>query len=322
MIARRLYAECDPYLHLLNKSGSPIVEMDDSPEHGKDTRFEWTAPADGTFAIQMTDLHSRGGPRSGYVILVEQAEPDFELVCDPDKLNVGPGSRVPLFVKVTRRQGFKGPVAISWENLPPGVSTSPLTIPAEMNEGISVVSAAADAKPGSRLIGMKGTGKIAGKGDLVRNVQAREEIYIPGGGRRTLPVETLALAVTDPSDIIVNVATKRLELAPGDTAKLDVEVTRHEPFAGSVNLAVLLQHLGGTHANPLPKGVTLKEEGSKTLLAPKETRGKLILKVAPDAPAAQDVPIVVMGHVSINFVVKTAYCTEPILLTVKPKGKP
>ena len=41
--------------------------------------------------------------------------------------------------------------------------------------------------------------------------------------------------------------------------------------------------------------------------------GKTVYRPFPKAP------ITIMGHVSINFVVKTAYCTEPILVTVKPK---
>ena len=78
---------------------------------------------------------------------------------------------------------------------------------------------------------------------------------------------------------------------------------------------------GGVHGNPLPPGVTVKEAGSKTLLGPKETKGKIILQAAPTAAACDKVPIAVMGHVSINFVVKTAYASAPILVTVRPKEK-
>jgi hypothetical protein len=75
------------------------------------------------------------------------------------------------------------------------------------------------------------------------------------------------------------------------------------------------------HGNPLPPGVTVKEAGSKTLLGPKETKGKIILQAAPNAPACEKVPITVMGHVSINFVVKTAYASTPVLVSVRPKEK-
>ena len=37
----------------------------------------------------------------------------------------------------------------------------------------------------------------------MRTASPLEEIYLPGGGRGHYPVQTLALAVTDPSDITV-----------------------------------------------------------------------------------------------------------------------
>ena len=157
-------------------------------------------------------------------------------------------------------------------------------------------------------------------GPIVQPGEPLEEIYLPGGGRGHFPVETLALAVTDPSDITVEASPREIVLAPGESAALDVTVTRNPRYEQPVNLAVVLQHLGGVHGNPLPPGVTVKEAGSKTLLGPKETKGKIILQAAPTAPACEKVPIAVMGHVSINFVVKTAYASAPILVSVHPRA--
>ena len=66
----------------------------------------------------------------------EAATPDFVLTCDPDKLNVGPGGRVPVFVQVdpprrVRRAGD----GRAGKAFPPGVAASPLTIPPEMTQG-------------------------------------------------------------------------------------------------------------------------------------------------------------------------------------------
>jgi len=49
---------------------------------------------------------------------------------------------------------------------------------------------------------------------------------------------------------------------------------------------------------------------------------KIVLQAAPTAAPCENVPVAVMGHVSINFVVKTAYCSAPILITVPPKARP
>jgi hypothetical protein len=235
-------------------------------------------------------------------------------------VNVGPGGRVPVFVRVTRRNGFSGAVRLGWEGLPPGLAASPLTISPAMTEGVMVVSAPRDAKHAAALAALKGTGFGPG-GPIVRRTTPTEEIYIPGGARGHYPVETLAVAVTDPSDITVEATPAEVVLAPGESAALNVTVVRHPRYEQGVNLAIVLQHLGRVHGNPLPPGVTVKEAGSKTLLGPKETKGKIILQAAPTAPECDKVPVAVMGHVSINFVVKTAYASAPILVTVGRKEK-
>ncbi len=76
-------------------------------------------PADGSFAVQVFDLHSRGA-RVRLRPAGRGGELDFTLSCDPDKLNLGPGPGVPLFVQVVRRAGFRGPVTVDWAGLPKG----------------------------------------------------------------------------------------------------------------------------------------------------------------------------------------------------------
>ncbi|MGP0068878.1 MAG: pre-peptidase [Isosphaeraceae bacterium] len=318
VIASRAESECDPVLRLLDPKGNVVSEADDVRGLGKDVRLEWNATADGVFRLEVADLHDRGGPTFGYVLLAEEGRPDFVLTCDPDKINVGPGGRVPIFVRVTRRHSFKGAVTLGWDGLPAGISASPLTIGPAMNEGVIVVSADPGAGRAASMVSLRGTGQGPG-GPIMRTANPQEEIYLPGGGRGRFAVDTLALAVTDPSDIRVDARPSEVVLAPGESVPVDVTVTRSPNYTQPVNLAIVLQHLGGIHANPFPPGVTVKDAGSKTLLAPNETKGRIILQAAPGASACDKVPVAVMGHVSINFVVKTAYASAPILVTVRPK---
>jgi hypothetical protein len=320
VVARRAASECDPVLRLLDQKGTALTEVDDARGLGKDSRIEWSAPADGTYVLQVADLHDRGGDAFGYVVLAEAAQPDFTVTCDPDMVNVGPGGRVPVFVRIARRHGLSGPVDVRFEGLPAGVSASPLVISPSMSEGVIVVSATPEAKRAAALLSLKATAR-APSGPITREAEPTEEIYLPGGGRGHWLVDTLALGVTDPSDITLEACPREIVLTPGESAAVDVTVTRNARYEGAVNLAVVLQHLGGIHANPLPPGVTVKDSGAKTLLGPKETKGRLILQAAPTAAECDRVPIAVMGHVSINFVVKTAYASAPILVSVKPKRK-
>ena len=108
-----------------------------------------------------------------------------------------------------------------------------------------------------------------------------------------------------------------MELKPGGTAEIDVEVVRQNGYDKNVVLDVYLRHLGSKYGDPLPPGVTLDEDKSKTLLGPKETHGKIILKAAADAAPVESLPISVLGQVSINFVVRVSHASAPVLLTVK-----
>ncbi len=81
-----------------------------------------------------------------------------------------------------------------------------------------------------------------------------------------------------------------------------------------------MQHLGSVFGNPLPPGVTIDESKSKTLLGlgdPAGDQGHIVLKAAANAAPIDNVPISVLVHVSINFVVKVSYSSPPIMLSVE-----
>jgi hypothetical protein len=126
-----------------------------------------------------------------------------------------------------------------------------------------------------------------------------------------------AVAVTGPSDVLdVQVKPDKLVLKPGDEIKLEVTITRRPDFDKPVFLDVPLRHLGTVFASPLPPGVTMVDGMSKTLLGTGNA-GHIILKVDPSASPIEDVPICVLAHVSINFVVKVSYASAPVSLTIR-----
>ena len=130
-------------------------------------------------------------------------------------------------------------------------------------------------------------------------------------------VSMQTVSVTDPSDIIkVEVTPARIKLKPGQEVKLDVRITRRQDYAQGVSLDIILRHLASVFANPLPTGVTMEMGKSKTLLG-NGTQGHIVLKAAANAAPIEDVPIAVMAHVSVNFVVKVGYSSPVILLTVE-----
>jgi Bacterial pre-peptidase C-terminal domain len=315
-----LQSQLDSMLEILNAQGAVLASNDDT--NGKDSALVFAPPADGDFYVRIRDLNNKGGESFVYYLEADWAKPDFTLKVDPSKAMIGPGSRAAWYVQVARSNGFAGPVKIEVNGLPKHVSVNPLVIPPTMTQGLLVLSASADAtNPDAANVDVIGTATLQGPDGksetITHRATAVEEIYSPGGGRARFDVRMQSVAVTEATDILdVQVKPDKLVLKSGEEVKLDVTIRRRPDYDKSVSLDVLLRHLGGTYGNPLPPGVSIVEAKSKTLIGTGNT-GHIVLKVEPNAAPIEDVPISVLAHVSINFVVKVSYSSAPILLTIK-----
>jgi len=118
---------------------------------------------------------------------------------------------------------------------------------------------------------------------------------------------------------VVKVKPEKIELTPGKTMEIEIEIARNENYKGRVSLDVIHRHLGAIFGNPLPPGVTVVDAGAKTALTEKETKGKIILKAATDAKSCAPVPVCVLANVSLNFTVKRGYASNPVSISVVEK---
>ncbi len=307
-------------LEVMTREGKVLARSTQTHSR-KETALVFTPPADSDYVLRVRDLNSKGGAAAIYYIEARPAQPDFTLTCDPDKAMIGPGSSTAWFVKVERHNGFQGPVRVQVVGLPPGVHCSALTIPQSMTQGVLVLTADGMARPGAtnvKVVGEATVKDVRGQQTTLRHeAVALEEIYSPGGGRAVFPVRLQTVAVTEPSDVLkVTVTPTKIVLKPGQDARIDVEIQRHPDYKKDVSLDLLLQHLGSIYGNPLPPGVTVVEGKSKTLLGT-GNKGHIVLKAAPSAGPVEEVPIAVLAHVSINFVVKVSYASAPILVSVR-----
>jgi hypothetical protein len=314
-----LRSSIDSVLDVMTEKGEILASNDDA--FGKDAAIVFTPPATGDYILRIRDLNNKGGPTAVYFIEADWARPDFTLRCDPDKAMIGPGSSTAWYVHVNRLNGFAGPVRIDVNGLPKGMSASPLTIGPALTQGVLVLTAAPDAPRDAQNVQITGMGSVGpSKGPPLQHVaEPEEEIYFPGGGRGIFNVNEQTAAVTGPSDIMhVDVTPAAITLKPGQEAKIKVKIQRRSDYDQSVSLDVLLRHLGRVFGNPLPPGVTMVEDKSKTLLGG-GNEGYIVLKAAANAAPIDNVPIAIQAYVSINFVVKIGYSSQPILLSVAKK---
>lgn len=325
LMARRFGTVLNSSLHgvleIMDAKGQ-VVAANDVTHSALEANLLFTPPADGDFVLRVRDLNSKGGDTFVYFIKADFARQDFKLKCDPDKAMIGPGSSTAWYLQVERTNGFTGPVDVEIKGLPKGVTASPLTIQPSMTHGVVVLTAAQDAKISAGNVEVIGKAKVKapdGKEELVEHhADSIQEIYNPGGGRNFFKVNMQTVAVTDPSDIVkVQVSAEKISLKPGEEVKIEVTLQRRPDYNENVSLDVRLEHLGSIFGNPLPPGVTIDGK-SKTLLG-KGSTGSIVLKAAANAAPIDNVPICVLAHVSINFVVKVSYASQPIWISIAKK---
>jgi hypothetical protein len=325
VFSRRAGSPLDSAIRILDANGRTLLEGDDSAEEGRmsaDASIEgWSPPADGTYAIEIRDLLQRGGPEFVYFLEISRSEPHFELTLDTDKTELSPGMSGVIFVGAVRRNGFVGDIPLSVEGLPPGVTAFCSNIPAGQRDGCIILTAASNARPSIENIVVRGSathrrpdGTVAA---LTTVALPMQETYVPGGGRAHMPVEAHAVAVAEPGDLrSVKLSTNSIALKPGSATRVDVTIERAPGFTDNVLLDPKFDHLGRIFGDTLPPGVDVDANTSKTLLTGSETHGYLTFRATPSAKPVERRPVPVMANVSINFVMKATYSSQPLFVTV------
>ncbi len=212
----------------------------------------------------------RGGPAYVYFLKITHPEPEFHLFLDTDKTELSPGTSGVMFVNSVRKNGFDGEIALSIAGLPDGVTAFCDRIPAGHRDGCIILTAAHDAKLAVSNIVVTGTASVTmGKNSRTLHAVAQplQETYVPGGGRGHWPVESHAVAVGAPTDILgVKLSREELTLAPGESVRVDVVVNRAPGFTENITLDPRFNHLGRIFGDTLPTGVEIDGKKSKTLL--------------------------------------------------------
>ncbi len=322
VVARRYQSQLDSHLRILDDSGKQL-SLNDDMKLGKRTFSDswienWQAPADGIYAVEIRDLHLRGGPEFVYHLQATRATPYFELYVDTDKTQLTPGTNGVIFVRAVRKNGFAGEIQLGIDGLPAGVVAQCGKILAgKGQDGCIVLQAEPEAQPAAANVTILGTGTSEAGASLAATASPYQETYQPGGGRGHWPVEMHTVAIGSPSDVrAVHIDKAQLTLKPGESQRIGVTIERAEGFEKNVSLDVTYNHLNSVYGNPLPPGVTLDKKNSKTLLTGKTTEGHITLTAAKDAQPVEAQQICIMAHISLNFVMKATYTSEPIRVSI------
>ncbi|MEJ7608956.1 MAG: PPC domain-containing protein, partial [Bryobacteraceae bacterium] len=212
-----------------NPNGLPVIRLyarndDGGPNYGKDSKLDFTVPADGDYYVRLRDVRSQGGEEYSYRLNVRPPRPDFRLAVTPRNPNVPQNGAIPITVTAMRIDGFDGAIEVKLDGLPTGVSADPGVIQAgQVSTTLTIASSARTAPFTPVPLTVVGQAKI---GNVLVARQANPEDKLK------------LLALVQAPDIRMTAVTKEVVLEPGGTAEIVVEIERLNGFAGRVPVEV------------------------------------------------------------------------------------
>ena len=163
--SRELGFALDPTLRLTDAAGKMLAQADDTGM-SRDPELAYAVPQDGTYRLEVRDLHGGGGLRYAYRLRATLAVPDYELTLAADRFVVTPGKTLEIPVTIERRNGFDGAVSIHVEGLPEGVSAA--IMPATAKTAMLKLTAAKGPLASSFQV----VGTVPGKDEWTRRARA------------------------------------------------------------------------------------------------------------------------------------------------------
>lgn len=282
--AAALGSSLDGLLRVLKPDGGQI-------EQGDDTNLEIAVEGQGapatvispdpsvTFAVPdgvtevtlaLRDLSSRGGSDYGYRIVVEPADPGFEVTLADPQVSIPREGSALLPVTVARRD-YNGPITLTVNDPPAGLTVREGVIPEGQTVGVLSVSADSEVAQGPVVLTVVGradgpNGPIVEEASktVVFAVQTNLPIHFAvQNGLAAAPAQRQPIGLSTPVEVI--------EVAHGVGGPVPLSVDRREE-AAKVELSV--------SALPLPAGVAVPE----AKVAADADSAPIAVNVGTDAP--------------------------------------
>ncbi len=259
-----------------------------------DPSYRFEAKEDGNYRIKLRNLFS-GEPTEPFELTVQSVGNDFDLVAMPAALpkakavttvdvNAAPlwrGGVAAMKVIALRRSGFHGPIELSAEGLPEGVTFAGGLIREGQNVGYVTFIAAETAKEWAGAVKLHGkTGSTAKSATVVFKVgnTAKESIVT-----RITDEVVLGISAND-APVLVEAENKVFEAVANSKLSIPLQVKRRADCTEAMKLTVL----------------GLSDAAAETDIAAKATSGKLDLDLAKLKLAPGDYQVVLQGTVKFK----------------------
>lgn len=236
VVARQVGSPLDGVLSIKGEQGNLLAANDDRPG-SSDPGLEFTVP-DGVakIIVSIADLQKRGGPEFIYRVFVRDlSTPDFDLAISEDRLNLPAGGTRMIQLQVNR-SGYNGPIRLTVEGLPDGVTLAGDQIPAGATIGLLTLTAPA-AGPMQRMVQVVAQ-SVDLNPPLSRVARLAED---PASRHQPWLRDDLAMAIGSPAPLTVAWEPKTSD-APvwqGVGYAMKATVTRQETGQGDVRFRLV-----------------------------------------------------------------------------------
>lgn len=203
--ARRLGSPLDSFVKVTSADGKIIALNDDhydaasgqNTDHA-DSYLMVKLPADGKYYVHLCDARRHAGKGYAYRLRISPPQPDFVLRTMPSRICMPSKGSAAVTVFAVRKDGYDGPITLSFKDLPAGLESPGATLPAKQEVvGIGLkTTLPVMEKPVNVTI--VGTAKI-GDREVVHEAVPCEDRMQAFLWRHLLPAETLPVLVFDPA---------------------------------------------------------------------------------------------------------------------------
>lgn len=150
--ARRLGSPFDSFLKVTGADGKVIALNDDHYDAGSglntnhaDSYLMVKLPADGRYFIHLGDTTRHAGKEYAYRLRISRPQPDFVLRLIPSRVVIPSKASAAVTVFAIRKDGFDGPIKLSFKDLPKGLESSGATLAAKQEVvGLAVKTSLAE----------------------------------------------------------------------------------------------------------------------------------------------------------------------------------
>lgn len=202
--ARRLGSPFDSFVKVIGPDGKIIALNDDHADAGSgwntdhaDSYLMVKLPSDGKYFIHLGDTRRQAGPEYAYRLRISQPLPDFELRLMPSRFCIPAKGSAAVTVFAMRKDGFDGPISLSFRDLPKGLESGGATLGAKQESvglGLKTTLAEMEKPVGVTVVG---TAK-AGDREIVREAVPAEDKMQAFLWRHLLPADDLPVLVFNP----------------------------------------------------------------------------------------------------------------------------